>query len=107
MVSTLANDEHAGEAADREGRHHGCGVQAEAAGAACGLATHSESDIHGELYFLFRDLHVLAFDFGPRNHEAYSWDTPLGIFAVTNDAVRKKQTYKRRSCDGSSPATRK
>jgi hypothetical protein len=26
---------------------------------------------------------------------------------VTNDAVRKKQTYKRRSCDGSSPATRK
>ena len=65
-----------GKVAEREGSHHGCGVQAEAAGAACGLATHSESDIQCELYFLLRDFQFLAFDFGPRNHEAYSWDTP-------------------------------
>ncbi len=77
MVSTLANDADAGEAADREGRHHECGVQAEAAGVACGLATHSESDIRRELCFLLRDFTFSPFDFGPRNHEAYSWDTPL------------------------------
>jgi|SRR5688572_3236070 len=107
MVSALANDGDAGEAAAREGRHYGCGVQAEAAGAACGLATHSESDIHGELYFLLRDLHVLALRFWSQKPRSLFMGYFLRIFAVTNDEVRKKQTYKRRSCDGSSPATRK
>jgi hypothetical protein len=44
MVSTLAMTDGLGKAVDRERRHHGCGVQAEAAGGAGGVSAHSESD---------------------------------------------------------------
>ena len=44
MVSNSRDDGRARQATDREGRHHGPGVQAEAAGGACGVSADSESD---------------------------------------------------------------
>ena len=43
-VSTLAMTDALAQAADREERHYGCGVQAEAAGGACGVSAHFEFD---------------------------------------------------------------
>ena len=43
MVSTLAMTDALAKLLI-EKRHYGCGVQAEAAGRACGLSAHSESD---------------------------------------------------------------
>jgi hypothetical protein len=43
MVSTLAMTDALAKLLIEKGRHHGCGVQAEAAGRACGLPAHPKS----------------------------------------------------------------